>query len=53
MTETFAPGARIVVRDEEWLVRSATPTARDGHKIQAVGVSELVLDDPATFSSPP
>jgi superfamily II DNA or RNA helicase len=48
-TVTYPPGARILVRDEEWLVRSATPTAHDGHRIQAVGVSELVLDDRATF----
>lgn len=46
---TYAPGARIEVRDEEWLVRSVTPTDNDGFKLQAVGVSELVLDDPATF----
>jgi SNF2 family DNA or RNA helicase len=48
-TTTYAPGARILVRDEEWLVRSATPTAHDGTKIEVVGVSELVLDDRATF----
>src|SRR5687768_4252991 len=45
----FAPGSRIEVRDEEWLVRSAVETAHDGYKIQAVGVSELVTDDVATF----
>ena len=45
----YAPGARILVRDEEWLVRSASPTMHDGTKIKAIGVSELVLDDNATF----
>ncbi|GAB1641452.1 helicase-related protein [Krasilnikovia sp. MM14-A1259] len=45
----YPPGARIEVRDEEWLVRSASPTAQDGYRIEAIGVSELVLDDKATF----
>jgi hypothetical protein len=45
----YPPGARVEVRDEEWLVRSASPTAHDGHRIEAIGVSELVLDDKATF----
>jgi hypothetical protein len=34
----YAPGARILVRDEEWLVRGATPTDHDGYKIKAIGV---------------
>lgn len=45
----WAPGAQIVVRDEVWLVRNAAPTAHDGYKIQAVGVSEFVRDQEATF----
>lgn len=45
----FPPGARILVRDEEWLVKRAVPTDTDGTKIEAVGVSEYVRDMPATF----
>jgi hypothetical protein len=45
----YPPGARILVRDEEWLVRNASQTAHDGYRIEAIGVSELVLDDKATF----
>lgn len=46
----YAPGARIVARDEEWLVRSAVDTGHeDGHLIKAVGVSELVQDEPITL----
>ncbi len=45
----YPPGARILVRDEEWLIRSAYQTAHDGYRIEAIGVSELVLDDKATF----
>jgi ERCC4-related helicase len=46
---SFAPGARILVRDEEWLVRTAKPTSYDGTMIKAVGVSEFVQDIEATF----
>nr|MDT0663341.1 helicase-related protein [Micromonospora sp. DSM 115978] len=46
---TYAPGARILVRDEEWLVRTAKPTPHDGTMIKAVGVSEFVRDVEATF----
>ncbi len=44
----FPPGARIVVRDSEWLVRNCTPTA-DGYKIKAIGVSEFVREEDAVF----
>ncbi|MEU1844155.1 helicase-related protein [Micromonospora sediminicola] len=46
---TYAPGSRILVRDEEWLVRTAKPTLHDGTMIKAVGVSEFVQDIEATF----
>ncbi|PWU48055.1 helicase [Micromonospora globispora] len=46
---TYAPGSRILVRDEEWLVRTAKPTPHDGTMIKAVGVSEFVQDVEATF----
>lgn len=42
----YAPGARIFARDEEWLVRSAVRTDHDGYLIKAIGVSELVQDEP-------
>lgn len=45
----FAPGARIEVRDAEWMVRTCAPTRRDGFKIHAVGVSEFVRDEDAVF----
>ncbi|MCL7456239.1 DEAD/DEAH box helicase [Micromonospora sp. MSM11] len=46
---TFAPGSRIVVRDEEWLIRSVKTGTADGTMIKAVGVSEFVQDVEATF----
>ncbi|MEU1884621.1 helicase-related protein [Micromonospora rifamycinica] len=46
---TFAPGSRIVVRDEEWLVRSVRTGTADGTMVKAVGVSEFVQDVEASF----
>ncbi|MDA8370390.1 MAG: helicase-related protein [Nocardiopsaceae bacterium] len=50
-TESFAPGARIEVRDAEWMVRTCTPAQdpEDGSVVRAVGVSELVRDTEAVF----
>ncbi|MFF3686194.1 DEAD/DEAH box helicase [Streptomyces sp. NPDC002187] len=49
VTAQYPPGAQIVVRDEEWLVRNVTRTAHDGDRIEAVGVSEFVRDQEAVF----
>nr|WP_086882748.1 helicase-related protein [Streptomyces rhizosphaericus] len=45
----YPPGAQILVRDEEWLVRTATRTDHDGDRIEAIGVSEFVRDEEAVF----
>jgi hypothetical protein len=45
-----APGATVVVRDEEWLVTRVEPT-RDGHNVSVIGLSDLVRDTSATFST--
>ncbi|MGH3167450.1 MAG: helicase, partial [Trebonia sp.] len=47
----FPPGARILVRDAEWMVRSCAPTLHDGFKIRATGVSEFVREEDAVFFS--
>jgi len=39
---TYAPGARVVVRDEEWLVRKVDPSTDGGYLLSCDGVSELV-----------
>ncbi|WP_433500843.1 DEAD/DEAH box helicase [Sphaerimonospora sp. CA-214678] len=54
MTETsFPPGARIEVRDAEWIVRTCARLAARGdgprYKITAVGASEFVRDEDAVF----
>ncbi|MET9509357.1 DEAD/DEAH box helicase [Streptomyces flavidovirens] len=46
---TYPPGAQIVVRDEEWLVKNVTRTTHDGDRIEAVGISEFVRDQEAVF----
>ncbi|SDD20545.1 Type III restriction enzyme, res subunit [Sanguibacter gelidistatuariae] len=45
---TIAPGSVVVVRDEEWLVRSTEETS-DGLLVTAQGLGELVRDTEATF----
>ena len=44
-----AAGERIVVRDEEWLVRTVRSTERDGVRVEVTGVSPLVRDQDAVF----
>ncbi|MFD6095192.1 DEAD/DEAH box helicase [Nocardiopsis flavescens] len=45
----YATGARVVVRDAEWMVRTCTPTENDGYLLRAVGVSEFVRGEEALF----
>jgi hypothetical protein len=50
--ERFAPGARVVVRDEEWMVRGAEPTGYGDQAVHVTGISELVRGRSATFLHP-
>lgn len=45
----YPPGAQVVVRDEEWLVRNVAHSAYDGYRLEVVGVSEFVRDQEAVF----
>jgi ERCC4-related helicase len=45
----IAPGANVVVRDEEWLVRSTQHTPADGLLVRCIGTSTLVRDTEAAF----
>ena len=47
--QQIAGGAQIVVRDEEWLVRSVQQTPADGLMVTCIGTSCLVRDTEATF----
>ena len=46
---TFAPGARVLIRDAEWVIRSVDPSAAGGQQLLCVGVSELVREREAIF----
>ena len=46
---TLAPGARIQLRDEEWLVRRVDPSADGGQLLTCDGISELVRGRTAMF----
>ena len=45
----YAPGARVVIRDEEWLVRRVDPSSDGGHLLSCDGVSELVRGRTSQF----
>jgi superfamily II DNA or RNA helicase len=44
-----APGARVLIRDEEWLVRSANQCDAGGYELECIGVSETVRHRDALF----
>ena len=45
----FAPGSRVVIRDEEWLVRRIDPATDGGWLLTCDGISELVRGMDALF----
>lgn len=47
----FAPGARVVIRDEEWMVRTGHQTSTGGTAVSVTGLSELVRGMDAIFLS--
>lgn len=48
ISQSFVAGERVMVRDEQWLVRSFAP-AEPGMQLDVVGISPLVRDRDATF----
>lgn len=48
-TGTIASGARVAVRDAEWLVRKVDRTSHESLAVSCIGLSELVKDKEATF----
>ncbi len=48
-SRAYAPGARVVIRDEEWIVRSTQMTSEGGNAVRVVGLSELVRGKEAIF----
>jgi len=48
-SSSFAPGARLLIRDEEWVVKTVLPTNTGGKAVRVVGISELVRNHEAVF----
>ncbi|MDF0665683.1 MAG: DEAD/DEAH box helicase [Nitrospira sp.] len=46
---SYAPGSRVVIRDEEWLVRRVDPSTDGGYLLTCDGVSHLVRGRTALF----
>ena len=51
MLSPFAPGSRVVIRDEEWLIRRADPSTDGGWLLACDGISDLVRGRSALFLS--
>ncbi|WP_045213048.1 helicase-related protein [Desulfonatronovibrio magnus] len=49
LDKILAPGARILVRDAEWLVRRVDRSSTGGQALTCIGLSELVRDKEAVF----
>lgn len=49
MPDVTAPGARIVCRDAEWLVKSSSLSSAGDRVIEAIGVSEFIRGKSARF----
>jgi len=47
--DALPPGARVVIRDEEWIIRATHRSSVGGHAVEVVGLSELVRNQPAVF----
>jgi len=45
----LAPGARVLIRDAEWIVKRVDPTGTGGRSVQVIGVSEIVRHKEARF----
>ena len=49
--QPFAPGMRVVIRNEEWLIRRVDPSTDHGYLLRCDGLSELVSGKEALFLS--
>ena len=49
MEQNFVPGARIEIRDAEWVIRRVDLTSDNGYQLTCDGISELVRGKEAIF----
>lgn len=47
--QTYSPGSRLLIRDEEWLVRRVDPSSDGGYLLNCDGLSDLVRGRSALF----
>ena len=47
----FPPGAKVLIRDEEWLVKGSKSITTGGVALSVVGLSEFVKDHHSIFLS--
>lgn len=51
LTQAPAPGARALIRDEEWIIQNANQCSLGGWQLACIGVSETVRNRQALFLS--
>ena len=51
MPEQYAPGARVEIRDAEWVIRNVDRSSDQGYQLKCDGISELVRGKNAIFLS--
>ena len=47
----FAPGMRVIIRNEEWMIKKSDINSIGNYTLQCIGISPLVKDKPAYFLS--
>lgn len=47
----FAPGMRVIIRDEEWMIKKCETNSLGNQTLQCIGISPLVKDKTAYFLS--
>ena len=47
----FAPGMRVIIRDEEWMIKKCETNSLGHQTLQCIGLSPLVKDKTAYFLS--
>lgn len=45
----FAPGMRVIIRDEEWMIKKIETNTMGIHALHCIGISSLVKDRNAIF----
>ena len=49
----YAPGMRVIIRDEEWMIRKVEKNNLGNEALHCVGISPLVKDKDMAIDIPP